>query len=610
LASLFTRGAKNLPGLKINPDWFEALEPDWLLREALAAGNVGVWSWDFNADEFSADAVARRLWGLPTRGDIAAEQALAAVHPDDVATLRTAALSARASGEFLAIFRLKPAFGGVRWLRVRGRTEKTPGKDRIVGVAIDITERKRVEADLSATEERLRRAQELGGAVPFEWDAQADHLIAPSSFSALYGIGPDEPFDLAAFLRRVHPDDRARVAADHRRLLADPAPYESEFRVILPDGRVRWILSRGEAIRDTNGVPCGIAGINLDITTRRHVEDELRRSKREARARFRELKALYQNAPVGLALLDRDLKFVRVNEALAHLNGVSVDGHGGRYAFDIMPSLKESVEPLMRQVLETGQAVANVEIEGETPHAPGVQRRWVEHFYPIKNDAGAVTGIGVVCEEVTEHRRVEQSRDLLSRELSHRIKNLFAVISSIVRLSARGNNAAQDFAKTICGRIEALGRAHDYVRPADSDHQGPLRPTRNLNNLLHAILEPWTDHEDRIRIACGEIEIGPAAATGLALAVHEFATNAAKYGALSAPGGTVEITCQASEDVFSLVWTERGGPPIDQAPVRQGFGTTLAHRSIGGELGGTITADWARGGLTLRIGAPAERLER
>jgi PAS domain S-box-containing protein len=610
LASIFTRGAKDGSGLHINPDWFEALQPDGLLREALAAGNVGVWSWDLTTDVFSADPVARRLWALPARGDIAAQKMLGAVHPGDIAALRAAALTARATGQFHAIFRLQVADGEIRWLRVRGRNEKAPGKDRIVGVAIDITEKKRVEADLTATEARLRRAQELGGAVPFEWDAQADHLIAPPSFRALYGVGPDEPFDMTAFLERLHPDDSARVAADHRRLLAEPGPYESEFRALLPDGSVRWILSRGEAILDGNGAVQGIAGINIDITARKHTEDELRRSKREARARFRELKALYQNAPVGLALLDRELRFVRINEALARLNGLSVDDHIGRFVFDIVPPLKDIAEPVFRRVLDTGKPVTDVEIEGETPNAPGVQRCWVEHFYPLKDEAGAVTGIGVVCEEVTEHRRAERARDLLSRELSHRIKNLFAVISSIVRLSARGNEAVQDFAKTVGGRIEALGRAHDYVRPADRDHYGPVRSARHLHSLVNAILEPWTDDGERIRLSGENPVIGSGAATALALAIHEFATNAVKYGALSMPGGTIEITCSLDVETFNLVWAERGGPPIDQPPIRQGFGTTLARRSIGGELGGTMSSEWVRDGIRLRISAPAERLAR
>jgi PAS domain S-box-containing protein len=610
LSSLRCYETAEFSGVNLNPEGLGDLEPKGLLREALAVGNVGIWSWVVAADVFCADPVARKLWSLPEHSDIAADQVLGAVHPSDIAAVRAAAIAARATGEFHATFRMKGADGEFRWLRAQGRNDRTAGRERIVGVTVDITERKRVEADLTQTEKRLRRAQELGGAIPFEWDGRHDRLIAPLGFKALYGVGADETFDFKAFLDRVHPDDRDRVEEDHRRLMVEPGPYEAEFRALLPDGRVRWILSRGEAVRDGKGAPLGIAGINIDITGRKEIEEDLRRSKREARARFRELKALYQNAPVGLALLDRDLKFVRVNAALARINGLAADEHIGRYAFDVVPAIREVAEPLLRQVLETGQPAVDVEIEGEAPEAPGVLRCWVEQFYPIKDDSGGVVGIGIVCEDVTEHRRAARARDLLSRELSHRIKNLFAVISSIVRLSARGNETVQPFAKAIGGRIEALGRAHDYVRPVASDHEAATLSARSLHSLMRVILEPWAEDEERIRLAGDDVAISPAAATALALAIHEYATNAVKYGALSSADGRVEIACCRSGDTFELVWTERGGPPIDHPPIREGFGTTLARRSIAGELGGTITTEWAPEGLTLRISAPVERLEQ
>jgi two-component sensor histidine kinase len=286
-----------------------------------------------------------------------------------------------------------------------------------------------------------------------------------------------------------------------------------------------------------------------------------------------------------------------------------VDDHVGRFVFDIVPSLKDIAEPLFWKVLETGQPATDVEIEGETPQVPGVQRYWVEQFYPIKDGSGAVTGIGIVCVEVTERRHAERAQDLLSRELSHRIKNLFAVMASIVRLSARGNDAVQDFARTIGGRIEALGRAHDYVRPV-GDPYGAADSPRSLHSLMNAILEPWADDGERISLTGEDPAIGSAAAMALALTIHELATNAVKYGALSMPGGTVEITCGTAGDTFDLVWAERGGPPIDRPPIRQGFGTTLARRSIAGELAGTSAAEWARDGLRLRISVPAERLGR
>ncbi|HEX2727502.1 MAG TPA: PAS domain-containing protein, partial [Beijerinckiaceae bacterium] len=427
----------------------------------------------------------RRLWNLPERGEISAEQILRSAHPDDVAAVRTAALAARVTGECHFVFRVRRPDGEARWIRVRGRTEKARGKDHVIGVTFDVTESKQT-------------------------------------------------------------------------------------------------------------------------------EDDLRRREREARLRARELKTLYRNAPIGLALLDRDLKVVRINEALARINGVSADDHIGRYVFDILPDLRPIAEPLLKRVLESGEPATDVEIEGERPQEPGVKRTWIEQFYPIKDDTGEVLGIGVVCEEVTDQRRTERARALLSRELSHRIKNMFAVISSIIRLSSRGNDAVQPFAQTIRGRIEALGRAHDYVRPLEDEQDASVRSGRTLQSLMRAILEPYWDgqRDERIRITGDDAVIGSTAATSLALAIHELATNAVKYGALSVADGLVDLVCCISGDTLEITWTERGGPPADEPPIREGFGAVLARRSVTSDLGGTLIYDWQQAGVVIRLSASLERLSR
>jgi PAS domain S-box-containing protein len=579
------------------------------LREALSKGGVGVWSWDLDRDRFSADAVTRRLWGLQWRGDVPSERILDAVLPGDAERVRAAAQAARdGQDEIDLVFRVSRPGGEIRWTRIRAQGSDEITGRRLLGTAIDITERMRAESALSATENRLKRAQELGGALAFEWDSGTDVVFATPAFKALYGLAPDEPMSMTNFLSRVHPEDRERVEEDQYRTLAAPGPFEREFRVLLPNGATRWILSRGESVGEGSGPATGIAGVHIDITARRQVEEELRQSKREARARFREIRALYQHAPVGLALLDLDMRFLRVNEFLRDLTGLVAEEHVGRRIFEVLPDLRESLEPVLRQVLETGEPVRNIEIEGGTPRRPEVKVWWKFHAYHLSDDYGATPGIGLVAEDVTAQKRAEHARDLLGRELSHRIKNLFAVVSSLVSLSARGNDAVKDFARTIRGRIEELGRVHDYVRPAEWERGGDGVP-RSLHELLAALLRPYQGEEgERIRIACGEREIGPAAATAFALALHEFATNAVKYGALSEPGGFVELTCSEAGESFELLWCERGGPPVAGPPPSEGFGSVLARRSITSDLEGTLEALWAREGLTLRVTMPAQRL--
>jgi PAS domain S-box-containing protein len=587
------------------------LATDPQLREALSRGGVGLWSWDLSSDRFLADEATRTLWGLQWRGEIPAERILDSVHPADAGRVRTMAEAAReGDDEADIVFRVRRPSGEMRWTRVRAHVSDSIEGRRLVGVAIDITEKMRAESALSATEARLQRAQVLGGAHPFEWDARTDTLVAAPAFKALYGLAPDEPMSLSAFLSRVHPDDRERVEEDQVRLIAAPGPYESEFRVILPNGAVRWILSRGESVRDGDGdgAPSGIAGIAIDITARKEVEEELRQSKREARTRFREVRALYQHAPVGLALLDLDMRFVRVNEFLRDITGLETEEHVGRPVFEVLPDLKEALEPVLWQVAVTKEPVRNVEVEGGTPRAPDAKMWWRLHVYYLSDDYGATPGIGLVAEDVTAQKRAEGARDLLARELSHRIKNLFAVVSSLVSLSARGNDALKDFARTIRGRIEALGRAHDYVRPVEWE-AGAGAPSRSLHGLLAELLRPYREEgPERVRVAGDDVPIGPSAATALGLALHEFATNAVKYGALSEPEGCVDIACRGGEEMFEFVWTERGGPPVSRPPTAEGFGSLLARRSITGDLGGTLDADWAPEGLTLRVTMPAERL--
>jgi PAS domain S-box-containing protein len=364
-------------------------------------------------------------------------------------------------------------------------------------------------------------------------------------------------------------------------------------------------------VRDAEGLPTGIAGINIDITARKEAEEELRRSKRDARTRFREVRALYQNAPVGLALLDLDTRFLRVNEFLTDITGLPAEKHVGRPLFEVLPDLGERLEPVLREVIATQEPVRDVEIEGGTPGHPGRKVWWRMHLYYMSDDYGATPGIGLVAEDVTAQKSAERARDLLGRELSHRIKNLFAVVASMVSLSARGNEALADFARTVRGRIEALGRAHDYVRPAEWGGRSGASPA-TLWALLDGLLAPYRGAEqgNRVEISGDDHAIGPAAATALALSIHEFATNAMKYGALSVPGGTVRIACRRDPKAFTIAWAEHGGPVIERPPEREGFGTLLAHRSVKHDLGGTIGADWARDGLRIRLSLPLERLGR
>jgi two-component sensor histidine kinase len=223
--------------------------------------------------------------------------------------------------------------------------------------------------------------------------------------------------------------------------------------------------------------------------------------------------------------------------------------------------------------------------------------------------AGRPSRFAGVVVDITERKRAEEGQELLARELSHRIKNIFTVMGGMVTLSASGAPAGvRGFAAALRRRLNALAAAHEYVRP-HSPESHPVATETTLRGLLTALMAPYGGEEAaRLQVLGDDVPIGVKAATSLALILHELATNAAKYGALSAPGGAVIISGELRGERFGLAWQERGGPEIPGPPERRGFGTILAERGAITQLGGSIAHDWAREGLTLRLEVPLDRL--
>jgi PAS domain S-box-containing protein len=181
---------------------------------------------------------------------------------------------------------------------------------------------------------------------------------------------------------------------------------------------MRTLLSAKYPWRDAEGNILGVIGISRDITDRKRTEAALEASRETARQQLAELDSIYETAPVGLGVLDRDLRFVRINRQLAEINGFSVEEHLGRTVRELVPDLAGEVEPLLRRVIDTGEPIFDLEISGETASQPGVRRTWRENWYPLKDAAGQITGINIAAQEITERQRIEASL----RQSEERIK--------------------------------------------------------------------------------------------------------------------------------------------------------------------------------------------
>ena len=222
---------------------------------------------------------------------------------------------------------------------------------------------------------------------------------------------------------------------------------------------------------------------------------------------------------------------------------------------------------------------------------------------------GEVTGAVCSFVDVTSRRLAEEQQGLVLKEMDHRVQNLFAIIGGVVTLSARTAETPRDLAATVQGRLGSLASAHRLIR-AGTPGAG-LQQHSSIGELVQTILAPYLDAKAknaRVILEGPEQTIGSQTVTSLALVLHELATNAAKYGALSEPTGSVNVTWDVNGLELGLKWVERGGPPVAGPPSRQGFGSLLSKRSVAGQLGGQLVFEWNPSGLTVLLSVPLERL--
>jgi len=261
-----------------------------------------------------------------------------------------------------------------------------------------------------------------------------------------------------------------------------------------------------------------------------------------------------------------------------------------------------------RHSLATGEPY---QIEYRLRHRDGTYRWVLGRALPIRDGAGRIVRWFGTCTDIHEQKLALEEREIVSQELSHRIKNIFAVISGLIAFAARSHPGFSDIARDLRDRITALGRAHDFVRPHSAQSQPKARQD-SLHGLLGDLFEPYREDEatSRIRVTGDDVPVDDRSATPLALLFHELATNAVKYGALSAIGGHVTLSVHRRGEMVELCWQERDGPPLDATPAHPGFGSQLVELSAVRQLGGTVRRDWQREGLVVTIEVPLAAFSR
>jgi PAS domain S-box-containing protein len=420
------------------------------------------------------------------------------------------------------------------------------------------------------------------------------------------GLYPDQSMG-EAWIAALHPEDRPRAQDRWSQALATGAPYEIEYRLRSAAGRYVWFLARALPIRDMSGVIVRWFGTNTDISGQKRAEDALRRLDEQHRLAL-------EAAGLGTWNYDVETGIVSWDERACALSGMPPDGIRSLPLDDsfsrVHPEDRDPLKAYTASVLSPGsgdQYAAEYRIV-----LPDGSIRWIRSSGRVFREGEGASCRAVrlsgVSSDVTERRAIKEAHQLLTSELNHRVKNLFAIASGLVSMTARTAKDPKEMAAALRGRLGALSRAHELVRPAPMA-AGEAGGQTGLASLIEAIMAPYRQEgEFEIVLEGDSVRLGPNAMTSLALVLHEFTTNAAKYGSLSGPVGTLAVTWTLDDEAVHVTWTESGGPVIGEAPSFEGFGSMLSQRTVSGQLGGTLDRDWRPEGLVIRMSMPLERL--
>ena len=308
------------------------------------------------------------------------------------------------------------------------------------------------------------------------------------------------------------------------------------------------------------------------------------------------------------AIVSKDLSGVILswNSSAERLFGYKADEAVGKPITIIIPADRLDEEPTILEKIHRGERIEHFETVRQRKDGSFVNISLT--ISPIRNSRGTIVGASKIAREITELRKARDRQHLLLREMSHRVKNLFAISGSIVGLSARLAKSPRELAESTRARLSALARAHALTFSDGFDDAAHQRTT--LQSLIRTIVAPF-DEPEHPRIAISGIDCGVSgsAMTSLALLLHEFATNAVKYGALSSDKGSIKVVFAEDGDSIVVHWTERGGPPAIAPTGGFGFGDVLSRIAVSDQLGGEIVRDWRPEGLAIRMSVPRSRLE-
>ncbi len=450
--------------------------------------------------------------------------------------------------------------------------QPTPADDRL-----------RFQAQLLEAVEQAVMATDLDGVVTY-WNRYAERLYG---WTAEEAVGQNV-IDLIVTSQAPRQD-----ILEH---LRTGESWSAEIVVRRKNGTTLPVQVTRSAVRDEAGRLVGIVGVSTDISRRKDTEAALASSEER-------LRVAQQAGGVGTFEWDLRTGEVKVSDEFCLLWGMRPHGSLRVGVFS------ELVHPEDQGLLASEQDRPLEETVGYTEyrirrHDTGEERWLARRGEIVRDEDGQPVRVVGAVYDITERKGAEQQQRLLMAELAHRVKNTFAMVQAVATQTMRNATSLDEARDTFTARLANLAHAHDALMQESWASAG-------IQSVVSGAIRPH-DPQGRVVWDGPDLSLGPKAALGLSLALHELGTNATKYGALSVPEGHVEIAWSvadaAEQPGFHFRWQEHGGPQVTP-PTRKGFGSRLIERGLSGSLGGNVRIAYEPAGVVLTIDAPLAALQ-
>ncbi|QTK82016.1 PAS domain S-box protein [Agrobacterium tumefaciens] len=451
----------------------------------------------------------------------------------------------------------------------------------------ETTERVKADADLRESEERLRAIFAQSAAGIALGDLSGTLISVNDHFCRIVGRTRDELVGMR-MQDLTFADDLPENQRLFRHLVETGESFEIEKRYVRGDGSLVWVSNAVSAIRDDKGNMSQAVAISIDIGERRRAQDI-----------ERHLASMIASSNDAILGIDLDMKITSWNAAAEKLYGYSEEEAVGQTILMLVPDERRDEEPSILTQIKAGRIVEPYETQRQRKDGQLVEV--LLSVSPICDANGNVIGASKTAQDITARKDAERLRSILVNELHHRVKNILATVIAIARQTIGRDKANHEDVEGFTNRLSSLSRAQDLLVHADWQQA-------DLRAIVQQALSPYP--ADAFAVSGPSVFLPPKAVVSLSLALHELATNAAKYGALSVLGGQVSISWKferVGDDRLTIIWEERGGPEV-MPPARKGFGSTLVERLLAAELKGQTKFSYEKSGVICVIETEMSKL--